>query len=233
MKMIQTRVDGPTIVGITGTLGAGKSYFRKLLEEFFDDQTIDVDALAIKLLYGEDNIGNIVSLLGDDIFEVDGYTVDKKIVAKRIFPKGCEAAKWEIESMAKTLLDHELNRIFSASKRSVIFLENALLFESGQDSVCDKIICIWCNEETSIKRALDGTHRKSSFKTREDVLERMRSQIPYTEKISVSDFHFSTNSEINPTYMEICVRQIRSHFDMDEQNKVRIRQLKQLATTER
>lgn len=225
MMMVQTRVDGPMIVGITGALGAGKSYFRKLLEELFDDQTIDVDALAIKLLYGENNIGNVVALLGDDIFEVDGYTIDKKIIAKRIFPKGCEAAKREIESMAKTLLDHELNNIISSSKRSVIFLENALLFETSQDSLCDKIICIWCDEETSIRRALEGTHRESRFKTREDVLERMRSQIPYTEKIGVSDFHFSTNFGINSASMEIYVRQIRSHFDMDEQNKARIRKL--------
>ncbi|MEI8137807.1 MAG: dephospho-CoA kinase, partial [Bacteroidota bacterium] len=76
------------------------------------------------------------------------------------------------------------------NKGKLIIKETALLFEAKLESQVDKIVLVAAKDELRIKRVMqrDGL-------SEEDVLNKMKAQLPQEEKILKSDFIIYNNEE--------------------------------------
>lgn len=174
------------VVGLTGGIGSGKSTVVKLFEimgcaVFYSDY-------VAKEIYFDDTIKpKIIALLGNGAYFSE-KEIDKKHISSKIF--------------SDTNLLHQLNNIihpaviekFKAfkelNKGKLIIKETALLFEAKLESQVDKIVLVAAKDELRIKRVMqrDGL-------SEEDVLNKMKAQLPQEEKILKSDFIIYNNEE--------------------------------------
>ncbi|HOJ66830.1 MAG TPA: dephospho-CoA kinase [Paludibacteraceae bacterium] len=173
-------MNRPLIVGITGGIGSGKSTLsNKLRAEGY--QVYDCDKEAKKLQNEHPVIREkIRELFGEDIYTESG--LDRKKVADIVFQN-------------RDLLD-QLNKIVHPFVREdflkwvgqyitekFLFMESAILFESGFIDMVDKVILMTASEDVRIRRVVkrDGIDP-------ERVRARISKQLPDTEKIPFSDF---------------------------------------------
>lgn len=174
------------IVGLTGGIGSGKSTVAKLFEVlgcavFNSDE-------AAKLVYFDKQVKEKVkALLGNEAY-VNETTLNKPYISSKIF--------------SNTELLHQLNNIihpavkicftgFKAENSSkIVIKETALLFEAKIDTEVDKIIMVAADDELRIQRVM---HRDGL--SRQDVMNKIQSQLPQNEKIKLSHFVIYNNEE--------------------------------------
>ena len=173
-------MNRPLIVGITGGIGSGKSTLSNKLRAA-GSQVYDCDKEAKKLQNEHPVIREkIRELFGEDIYTESG--LDRKKVADIVFQN-------------RDLLD-QLNKIVHPFVREdflkwvgqyitekFLFMESAILFESGFIDMVDKVILMTASEDVRIRRVVkrDGIDP-------ERVRARISKQLPDTEKIPFSDF---------------------------------------------
>ena len=139
------------IIGITGGIGSGKSTIaRELAKRGFAVYDCDLEAKRI-IAENKDVQQAIIDLLGEEAF-VEG-TYNTAYVARRVFED-------------KELLEHLNQIVHPAVKedirakseelrvKSCLFVESAILYEAGLDTLCDKVIVVDAPEEVRIARTL-------------------------------------------------------------------------------
>jgi dephospho-CoA kinase len=89
----------------------------------------------------------------------------------------------------KTALNKK-TKIQIKKPNAVIVFEVPLLFEAGYKNIFDKIIVVYCDRKTALERL---TGRGIS---KEQVLKRMRAQLPLSRKKYSADFLINNNSTI-------------------------------------
>ena len=139
------------IIGITGGIGSGKSTIaRELAKRGFAVYDCDLEAKRI-IAENKDVQQAIIDLLGEEAF-VEG-TYNTAYVARRVFED-------------KELLEHLNQIVHPAVKedirakseelrvKSCLFVESAILYEAGLDTLCDKVIVVDAPEEVRIARTI-------------------------------------------------------------------------------
>ena len=179
------------LVGLTGNYGMGKSAILSVFQKL-GALTLDTDKIVESLLAEKDVLGKIRNILGDTVFYKDG-SLNKREVAEKIFKD--EALRHSIEDILHPLvfekIDLFLEKNVSACK--VVIIEVPLLFERGYEERFDRMITVYCQEETALARlGKQGINR-------EDALLRLRSQLPVAEKIRRSHFAIDNNGSIAET----------------------------------
>ncbi len=137
------------IIGITGGIGSGKSTIAKeLAKRGF--VIYDCDREAKRIIAEDKEVQQaIIDLLGPDAFLNGVYNT--AYVAQRVFENH--------ELLA------ELNAIVHPKVKEDIvlhkpdFVESAILFEAGIDTLCDKIILVEAPEEIRIERTINRDYQ--------------------------------------------------------------------------
>lgn len=178
----------PTIIGITGGIGSGKSTLSALLmkQGFLVYNTDD----AGRRLQQEDKdlICKIQSVFGDDIYS-EGL-LDRKRLASIVFSD--PDALMKLTSLVHPAVKRDFqNWVSLNSEQKILFMECAILFEGAFDILVDKIVSVTANTEIRIQRVIkrDGLDRK-------EVLDRMNNQVPEDERIRRSQFIFITDDNV-------------------------------------
>lgn len=140
------------IIGLTGGIGSGKSYIAQALAQR-GYAVYDCDREAKRIISENKDIqAAIIDLLGEEafIYHQSSIIYNTEYVAKRVF--------------ADPKLLNELNKIVHpAVKEDILsrthsltpsFIESAILFESGLDQLCDKIVVVTAPEEVRIARTI-------------------------------------------------------------------------------
>ena len=140
------------IIGLTGGIGSGKSYIsRELAKRGF--AIYDCDREAKRIISENKEIqAAIIDLLGEEAFTPNPLTriYNTPYVAKRVFadPELLEA----LNKIVHPAVKEDISRQSSAI--SLLFVESAILFESGLDKLCDKIVVVEAPEEVRIARTI-------------------------------------------------------------------------------
>lgn len=166
--------------GLTGNIGSGKSTVAKVFKTL-GVKVFSADDEAKKLLNREDILAGIIDIFGNEILNKDGM-IDRKALAHIAFNNK------PLLSMLNNIIHPEVRNQFETwmeeyRDETYIIHEAAILFESGFNTMFDKIIFVSAPEELRIKRIMnrDGV-------TRESVLARISNQSGEKEKIKKSDF---------------------------------------------
>jgi dephospho-CoA kinase len=180
-------------IGITGGIGSGKTEVCKIIERL-GSKVIFADDLAKEILNTDENVKRRVGKeFGEDIYTSTGNVNSKKLAQKIFFD---ENLKVKLEKIVHPVVIDKIKKDFQSleksSKHSIGFLEAALIFEAGVDSFLDYIIVVNASEENCINRVMtrDGSRK-------EDVMQRIKAQIPPAQKIEKADFVIHNNDDRN------------------------------------
>ncbi len=149
-----------TVIGITGDIGAGKSTVSNYLisRGYY---VIDADIIAREV--ADDIIiqGQLESAFPGVI---NGGVLDRKALGEIVFSDKKELAK------LNSIMHPEIIKRIKYSARCVdkanVFIDAALLFEVGLDSICDKILYIEMDTELRLDRIIRRDNISRSLATK-------------------------------------------------------------------
>lgn len=179
----------PIIIGVTGGIGSGKSYICRIISSL-GFPVYNCDAEAKKLMNTNKHIINsLKQLIGENSYDSEG-NLNKPIIAQFLFANEENAHK--INSVVHPVVKEDFRSWASAQNADLIFMESAILFESGFNDVVDNVITITAPPETRIERTIrrDNT-------TREQVIARMNQQMQDEERVRLSDYIICNNRNDN------------------------------------
>ena len=194
-------------VGITGGIGSGKSAVTRELAyrgyAFYDCDT------QAKRIIAETSIVQfqITKLFGKRAFSYNRYNAP--YVAKRVFEEP-ELLKQLNEIVHPHVLKdlEELTRYRrERGAQDPLFVESAILFESGLARLCDQIIVLDAPDEVRIKRVIDRDyHGNDTPKNRELIQARINAQRREIDsQMSVTHFLNDGNKPINELVNQILI----------------------------
>ncbi len=167
------------VVGVTGSIGCGKSTVCKLIRSF-GYEVIDCDKVGHDVLM-PNHVGSltVIEAFGDDIIGENG--IDRKKLGKIVFNN---ASKRELlNSITHPLIKKEVLKRIENSSEKIIFMECPLLFETDFIDLCDFSIVVYSDMDSQIKRLMerDGIDFTSA-------LNRIYAQMSVAEKMEKADF---------------------------------------------
>lgn len=134
-------------------------------------------------------INSLKQLIGENSYDSEG-NLNKPIIAQFLFANEENAHK--INNVVHPVVKEDFRSWASAQNADLIFMESAILFESGFNDVVDNVITITAPPETRIERTIrrDNT-------TREQVIARMNQQMQDEERVRLSDYIICNNTNDN------------------------------------
>jgi len=163
-------------VGLTGSMGSGKSTVAEMLQEksipiYFADDS------AKRLLVEDIELKKMIeNEFGKGIY-LDGI-LQRRELAKRAF--STPQATKKINSIVHPAVHRDFVEWHSKQKSTYVVREAAILFESGSYKNCDSIILVEAQEKNRIARA-----QKRSDLSVDEIRQRMSKQMPQAQKRSM------------------------------------------------
>ncbi len=172
-------------VGITGGIGSGKTtvcnIFKTLHVPIYN---ADTEARQLTDNHPE-IVKRVRELFGADIYK-DGL-LDRKKVASFVFRN--KDLLQQLNAIIHPIVAAHFNTWLSKQKDcTYIIKEAAILFESGGNKQLDKVITVTAPQHIRIKRVM--LRDKLS---EEEVLNRIKNQMPQEEKVKRSDYIIQCN----------------------------------------
>jgi len=163
-------------VGLTGSMGSGKSTVAEILQEngvpiYFADDS------AKRLLVQDIELKKMIeNEFGEGIY-IDGI-LQRRELAKRAF--STPEATNRINTIVHPAVHKDFVEWHSNQKSIYVVREAAILFESGSYKNCDSIILVEAQEENRIARV-----QKRSDLSVDEIRQRMSKQMPQAQKRSM------------------------------------------------
>jgi dephospho-CoA kinase len=163
-------------VGLTGSMGSGKSTVAEILQEngvpiYFADDS------AKRLLVEDIELKKMIeNEFGEGIY-IDGI-LQRRELAKRAF--STPEATNRINAIVHPAVHRDFVEWHSKQNSIYVVREAAILFESGSYKNCDSIILVEAQEENRIARV-----QKRSDLSVDEIRQRMSKQMPQAQKRSM------------------------------------------------
>ncbi len=142
------------IIGITGSIGMGKSTIANMLKQF-KIPVFDSDKEVRDILENNNAVKKQIFNLWPDVIltETNKKEIDKNLLSRKIF--GNIKHRKTLESIIHPKVKERRNIfIKNVEKSPIVALDVPLLYETGTDRVCDDVFLVYTNEETQKKRVL-------------------------------------------------------------------------------
>ena len=179
-------------VGITGSIGSGKSVFSVALKEkgFL---VILADEIAKEILTTDPLVKElIIKEFGKEAFS--GNKLDRKYLADKVFPD-----PGNVEIINAIIHPPTIEKIISLMNselltQNIVFVEAALIYESELEDLFDLIVLITADDAIKKKRKTTQGMSESDF------IMRQQNQIMDEEKAKLADFIFVNNGDKKDLY---------------------------------
>ena len=186
------------IVGLTGSVGTGKSTVTNLFREL-GAYVIDWDELARGVTRPRAKAWKeITEYFGTGILD-DDLAINRWKLAKIVFSNKTKLAK--LNQMVHPEVSREDKRItdeiVSHDPDALIIKDIPLLFEVGLHTCMDKVVVVTASEQTQLRRL------KKKGISREDARNRMNSQFPLEQKTKSADFVIDNNGPLRATKRQV------------------------------
>jgi dephospho-CoA kinase len=176
-------------VGLTGSIGVGKSFVLDVLAEL-GCRVLNADVTAREVVApGSPGLRAVVDAFGKDILTTDG-ALDRGKLGSAVFAD--EQKRLRLNSILHPLIiaaqDEQLHKWESQDPQGTAVVDAALMIESGGYRRFDKLIVVHCRPEVQLQRLMsrDGL-------SREQAEQRIASQMPQEEKRKFADFLIDTS----------------------------------------
>jgi len=186
------------IVGLTGSVGTGKStvtnFFRELGAYVIDWDELARDVIRPHLRAWKE----IVEYFGKDFLNED-LTVNRQKLAEMVFSDKEKVAKLNQIVHPEVFKEDEriTNEIKSLDRDALVIKDIPLLLELTRPIFVDKIVVVSASEQTQLRRL------EEKGMSREDARSRIKSQLPLKEKIKSADFVINNDGPLEETKKQV------------------------------
>jgi len=183
-------------LGITGGIGSGKTSVCRVFK-VLGIPVFAADFEAKEIMDNDESVKDIInSIAGKDLYK-DGI-LDRPGLASLIFNDRVLLEK--VNSLVHPIVFKRFIKWESDQSTPYVIMEAAILFESGAVNLVDRIATVIAPAEERIERVI----RRNNL-TREQILERIKSQIDDEDRIRRSDYliYNSDKDMIIPAILDI------------------------------
>ncbi|VAX35321.1 Dephospho-CoA kinase [hydrothermal vent metagenome] len=184
------------VIGLTGSLGTGKSTVASMLK-ICGANVLDADAIARRQLYRNSPcFAEVVRVFGECV--LTRQRIDRKKMAAIVFNDRTKLRKLEkiIHPVVRKVIMEGIERNKNVKKITVV--DVPLLFESGLNKRMDYVIVVKAKRNLQIQRA-----EKKLGISKEQILKRIKIQMPLSTKIRRADFIIDNNGSLNQTRKKV------------------------------
>ena len=163
------------VIGLTGGIGSGKSTIAcELIRR--GCRVYDCDKEAKRIIARNAEVReSIISLLGDKAF--DGGSYNTAYVSHRVFSEPDLLKQLNAIVHPAVIKDIRTLTQSDVCHSSVLFIESAILYESGIDALCDSVIVVDAPVELRIERAIARDYKgEATPENRRKIYARIQSQ---------------------------------------------------------
>jgi dephospho-CoA kinase len=199
------------VIGLTGGIGSGKTTVSNMFKEL-GIEVIDADEIVRCISENNPDIkSKIKEYFGTDALDDDG-NLDRKYLRSAVFDN--EEKRIWLEKLLHPLVINEIKEEIGKVESDYCVVSVPLLFESGSESLFDRILVVDLPEMMQLQRATtrDESDRKSIEKI-------AKSQINRKERLSMADDIIDNSGNIdslkrkiieyNNLYLDLCKSRIR------------------------
>lgn len=178
------------IVAITGQSGCGKS----TLSAFYRSRgytVIDCDEIARQIHDNADCQLQLRECFGRDI--ISGGVLDKKLLSRRAFASADGVQK--LTDITHPFIIREILRLADRafdSGEKIVFVDGAVIINHDFEKYCDRFVVVVAGEEVQCARL-----EKRDGITRQQAMERIKKQTPYSDMLKKADYVINNNKEID------------------------------------
>tara|TARA_B100001057_G_scaffold32243_1_gene29278 strand:- start:2669 stop:3271 length:603 start_codon:yes stop_codon:yes gene_type:complete len=167
------------IIGLTGGIGTGKSKILSVFEDF-GVPCYNSDIEAKNIMENDLEVKNsIIDLIGPDSYF--NNNLNTQFISHKVFNN------LKLLKLLNEIIHPKVKNDFflwvKFQKKSFVIIETAILFESGLNLKCDKIILV----SSPLNLRLDRIIKRDKIK-KNDILKRINKQLNFNTKIKDSDF---------------------------------------------
>ncbi len=147
------------ILGITGGIGSGKSYISSLLHKQMNVPVYDCDTEAKRLICEDDTIRQkLTELAGASVYR--NGELQKNVLADYLFSS--QQHVQQVNAIVHPAVRKDIGKWVKQQDSPVVAVESAILYESGFDTLVDKVLFVKAPLELRIQRSMkrDGSTRE-------------------------------------------------------------------------
>lgn len=184
------------IIGLTGSIAMGKSTVLKQFAEI-GAKVSDADAIVHELLETDESL--ILAIKQCFPLAVKDGKIDRKLLGKEVFSNEEKLA--QLERLLHPKVRAENLRLITQAKEQetpLLVLEIPLLFETGAEAICDKVVVVTAPLKIQRERVLS---RKGM--TEEKFQQILSCQMPDAEKRARADFVIDTSKGLKDTKAQL------------------------------
>jgi dephospho-CoA kinase len=176
-------------VGLTGSIGVGKSFVSGVLAEL-GCRVLDADETAREVVEpGSRGLRDIVAFFGPGVLRDDG-SLDRSKLGALVFANADKRAK--LNSILHPYIiakqDQHLREWEAIDPKGIAIVDAALMIESGGYRRFDKLIVVHCRTEVQLQRLMARDNL-----SREEAEKRIGAQMPQEEKQKFADYLIDTS----------------------------------------
>jgi len=176
-------------VGLTGSIGVGKSYVAGILAEL-GCHVLDADHTAREVVApGSAGLSAVVAAFGREVLRSD-RTLDRQLLGSLVFAD--EKKRQLLNSILHPYIiakqDEQLREWETENADGIAVVDAALMIESGGYKRFEKLVVVHCRPEAQLERVM-GRNGLS----REEAQKRIDAQMPQAEKQKFADYLIDTS----------------------------------------
>jgi len=140
------------VLGITGGAACGKSSFATLLADFFPGCVLfNADQEVRRLTHCDPEVRFEIKKLYPEAYTANGV-YDREKVREKVFQS--PELRQKLNSILHPRVRNAWSRLaeHSKNKESWLLVEIPLLFETGGEALCDRVVTVGCTAQTQLYR---------------------------------------------------------------------------------
>ena len=189
------------VYGLTGGIGSGKSTVAAMLEEY-GIPVVSADELSRMVVApGSEGLADVVEAFGPEVLDERGQ-LDRKKLGRMVF--ATPERRRQLESLLHPRIRERYEQVLDALEKAghpVMVYEVPLLFEKKLDQQRDEmqaVILVTASADTRIARV-----KARDALTTEDVLARMRAQMPEDQKRQRANYIVHNDGNLDDLRREV------------------------------
>ncbi|WP_431804613.1 dephospho-CoA kinase [Halobacillus andaensis] len=186
------------VIGLTGSIATGKSTVSRMFKEFHIP-VVDADVISREVVEKDKPAyKQIVDYFGEQVLN-DDLTLNRHQLGSLVFKDKKMRAKLNeiVHPEVRKQMLKQRDGFLNQGEEAVV-LDIPLLFESRLTHFVDKTLVIYVDKETQLKRLM-----KRDGSTREEALNRIRSQLSIEEKAEKADKVIDNSQTVESSFEQL------------------------------
>ena len=181
------------VIGVTGGIGSGKTEVCQRLAAL-GLKVLNADQIAREISESDPEVRNaLIMYFGEGILNSDGL-LNRRKLGELVFSN--EAARRQINQIIHPRVLQQISQEIEACRRAgdcwVVIIEAALIYEVGMEKSLDGVVVV----DAPVQARIDRIRQRDGL-TRQEIENRIKSQMPLEEKVKRADFVVDNSGSIS------------------------------------